>query len=122
MSMVLTKGDHVMNAEPLPPPEPVHGSVPAPAAAKRPAVTRAGMIWVATVAALVLLILLIAFIVQNQDDVRVRFFGLDGTISLGMALFIAAVSGGVLVAVAGAVRIIQLRSRSRHGQMSPPGA
>jgi hypothetical protein len=39
------KGDHVMNAEPLPPPEPVHGPVPAPAAAKRPAVTRAGMIW-----------------------------------------------------------------------------
>ncbi len=111
-----------MNAEPLPPPEPVGGPVPAPAAAKRPAVTRAGMIWVATVTALVLLILLIAFIVQNQDDVRVRFFGLDGTISLGMALFIAAVSGGVLVAVAGAVRIIQLRSRSRHAQMPPPGA
>jgi uncharacterized integral membrane protein len=39
-----------------------------------------------------------------------------------MALFIAAVSGGVLVAVAGAVRIIRLRSRSRHAQMSPPGA
>ena len=111
-----------MNAEPLPPSEPVGGPVPPPAGAKRPAVTRAGMIWVATVTALVLLILLIAFIVQNQDDVRVRFFGLDGTISLGMALFIAAVSGGVLVAVAGAVRIIQLRSRSRHAQMPPPGA
>lgn len=111
-----------MNAEPLPPPEPVHGPGPAPAVANRPAVTRSGMIWVATVATLMLLILLIAFIVQNQDNVRVRFFGLDGTISLGMALFIAAVSGGVLVAVAGAGRIIQLRSHHRHEQIPPQTA
>ena len=103
-----------MNAEPPPAPQPAPGPAPTPAAGKRPAVTRAGMVWVSTVAALVLLVLLIAFIVQNQDDVRVRFFTLEGTISLGMALFIAAVGGGVLVAVAGAVRIIQLRSRSHR--------
>lgn len=88
-------------------------------------VTRAGMAWTATIAALVLLILLIAFIVQNQDPARVRFFGLDGAISLGIALLslgiallIAAVGGGVLVAVAGAVRIIQLRARTTDAKSS----
>ncbi|MFF2299664.1 lipopolysaccharide assembly LapA domain-containing protein [Arthrobacter sp. NPDC058127] len=110
-----------MNAEPQPAPEPSHAPTPgagAPAG-RRPVVTRAGMVWTATIAALVLLILLIAFIVQNQDAARVRFFGLDGTISLGIALLIAAVGGGALVAVAGAVRIIQLRARTRRTPTPP---
>ncbi|MDQ0242281.1 LapA family protein [Arthrobacter bambusae] len=110
-----------MDAEqqPAPEPAPAPGASP-PAGGCRPVVTRAGLAWTATVAALVLLILLIAFIVQNQDAARVRFFGLDGTISLGIALLIAAVGGGALVAVAGAVRIIQLRSRNRRTPTPPP--
>ncbi|WP_427130963.1 lipopolysaccharide assembly protein LapA domain-containing protein [Pseudarthrobacter sp. S9] len=83
---------------------------PATSAAPEPSgVTRAGMVWAAVACALVVLILLIAFILQNQDSVRVKFFGLEGAVSLGIALFIAAVGGGVLVAIAGAARIIQLR-------------
>jgi uncharacterized integral membrane protein len=79
----------------------------------QPGVTRAGVVWAAVVAALVLLILLIIFILQNQDQVAVRYFGLEGAVPLGMALFIASVSGGVLVAVAGGARILQLR-RNAH--------
>ena len=109
-----------MDAEQQPAPEPAPAPGASPPAGRRPVVTRAGMAWTATVAALVLLILLIAFIVQNQDAARVRFFGLDGTISLGIALLIAAVGGGALVAVAGAVRIIQLRSRNRRTPTPPP--
>ncbi|MGO4473459.1 lipopolysaccharide assembly LapA domain-containing protein [Arthrobacter sp. M-10] len=110
-----------MNAEPRPAAEPSHPPAPGAGqpAGRRPMVTRAGMAWTATIAALVLLILLIAFIVQNQDAARVRFFGLGGTISLGIALLIAAVGGGALVAVAGAVRIIQLRSRNRRTPTTP---
>jgi uncharacterized integral membrane protein len=67
------------------------------------------MVWAAVASALVVLILLIAFILQNQDYVQVKFFGLEGSVPLGIALFIAAVGGGVLVAIAGAARIIQLR-------------
>ena len=81
---------------------------PAPAPEARQ-VTRAGMVWAAVACALVVLILLIAFILQNQEYVQVKFFGLEGSVPLGMALFIAAVGGGVLVAIAGAARIIQLR-------------
>ena len=84
--------------------------VPAPAPAPEARqVTRAGMVWAAVACALVVLIVLIAFILQNQEYVQVKFFGLEGSVPLGMALFIAAVGGGVLVAIAGAARIIQLR-------------
>jgi len=81
---------------------------PAPAPEPRQ-VTRAGMVWAAVASALVVLVLLIVFILQNQVYVQVKFFGLEGSVPLGIALFIAAVGGGVLVAIAGAARIIQLR-------------
>lgn len=82
-------------------------------------VTRAGMIWVAVSAGLVVLVLLITFILQNQDRVTVQYFAVAGELSLGMALFIAAVAGGILVAIAGAARILQLRSQRRHPPDSP---
>ncbi|CAH0256455.1 putative membrane protein Rv3760 [Arthrobacter sp. Bi83] len=94
-------------------PLPSYGGTSAPQAGmaepKRP-VTRAGMIWAAVASALVVLVLLIVFILQNQELVQVKFFGLEGAVALGIALFIAAVGGGVLVAMAGAARIIQLRA------------
>jgi uncharacterized integral membrane protein len=82
-------------------------------------VTRAGVVWATVVVALIVLILLIVFFLQNQDTVRVQFLGLDGFVPLGLALFIAAVAGGVLVAVAGAVRILQLRMVARRAQRTP---
>ena len=90
---------------------------PAPAPEPRQ-VTRAGMVWAAVACALVVLILLIAFILQNQEYVQVKFFGLQGSVPLGIALFIAAVGGGVLVAIAGAARIIQLRLAAHRQRVS----
>ena len=78
------------------------------------------MIWVAVTAGLILLVLLIIFILQNQDRVTVQYLGVAGELSLGMALFIAAVAGGILVAIAGAARILQLRSQRRHPHGQPP--
>lgn len=48
-------------------------------------VTRAGMVWAAVATALVVMILLIIFILQNQDYVQVRYFGLEGAVPLGIA-------------------------------------
>ncbi len=76
--------------------------------------TRAGMVWAAVATALAVMVLLIVFILQNQDYVQVRYFGLEGAVPLGIALFIAAVGGGILVAVAGAARIIQLRAAAHR--------
>jgi uncharacterized integral membrane protein len=89
---------------------------PAPSGSGEPKVTRAGVVWAAVVAALVLLILLIIFILQNQDLVLVRFLGFEGSLPLGMALFIASVTGGVLVAAAGGARILQLRANARRAR------
>ncbi|WP_434617648.1 LapA family protein [Arthrobacter sp. A5] len=72
-------------------------------------VTRAAAVWVAVAISLAVLVLLIIFFIQNQDQVRVYFLGLEGSLALGIALFIAAVGGGILVALAGGARIIQLR-------------
>ena len=94
---------------PVPP-----ATAPAPPAPEERHVTRAGMVWAAVATALAVMVLLIAFILQNQDYVQVRFFGLEGAVSLGIALFIAAVGGGILVAVAGAARIIQLRAAAHR--------
>jgi uncharacterized integral membrane protein len=69
---------------------------------------------VATAVALVLLVLLIVFILQNSTKVEVQFLGMSGTIPLGMALLIAAVGGGVLVAIAGVARVTQLRLHARR--------
>jgi uncharacterized integral membrane protein len=104
--------------------EPPYPPAPETAPAERPEqrqVTRAGMVWVAVASALVVLILLIAFILQNQDYVQVRFFGLQGSVALGVALFIAAVGGGVLVAIAGAARIIQLRLAAHRQRVRTDG-
>jgi uncharacterized integral membrane protein len=69
---------------------------------------------VATGAALLVLILLIVFILQNSTKVEVHFLGLTGTIPLGMALLIAAVGSGVVVAIAGVARVTQLRMSARR--------
>jgi uncharacterized integral membrane protein len=69
---------------------------------------------VATGTALLLLILLIVFMLQNSTKVEVHFLGLTGTIPLGMALLIAAVGGGVLVGIAGVARVAQLRMNARR--------
>lgn len=72
----------------------------------------------ATGAALLLLILLIVFILQNSTKVEVHLLGLTGTIPLGMALLIAAVGGGVVVAIAGIARVTQLRMNARRTRRS----
>jgi uncharacterized integral membrane protein len=85
--------------------------------------TRAALVWTTTVAVLVLLGLLIVFILQNQDQVSVQYLGLAGSVPLGIALSIAAVIGGLLVAFTGAIRIVQLRtaaSRLRHRSPTRP--
>lgn len=85
-----------------------------PPARRPPRFTRASAAWLATAVALLLLILLIVFILQNSTKVEIEFLGLDGSIPLGMALLIAAVGGGVVVAIAGVARVTQLRLGARR--------
>jgi uncharacterized integral membrane protein len=83
--------------------------------------TRFSGLWVgATVAAVVLLVLLV-FIIENSQTVNISFFGAHGHLSLGVALLLAAICGVLLVAVPGYGRILQLRKALRHSGVGKTG-
>jgi uncharacterized integral membrane protein len=75
--------------------------------------SRAGAAWVALIVAALVLVLLLIFIVQNSGPVQVKFFGFEGTMSLGVAMVFAAVAGALTAGLLGTVRILQLRTRAR---------
>jgi uncharacterized integral membrane protein len=57
-----------------------------------------------------------------HSRVEVRYLGLAGSLPLGMALLIAAVGGGVVVAIAGVARVTQLRMNARRTRRHNSGA
>jgi uncharacterized integral membrane protein len=99
-------------------PIPADGSPSAPATPRR---TWASTVWASTGAALLLLVLLIVFILQNLTQVDVHFLGFTSSIPLGVALLIAAVGGGVVVAIAGAARVTGLRVSARRARRASAG-
>jgi uncharacterized integral membrane protein len=62
----------------------------------------------------VVLLLLLIFILQNPAEVSVSYLGAHGHLPLGVALLLAAVCGVLLVVLAGAARISQLRAVARR--------
>jgi uncharacterized integral membrane protein len=104
-------------ADPAPPPTP--DTDPEPTAPSPPPKdplrrSRTSGAFVALALLGLLLVLLIVFIAQNTQDVHVSFLTWDGTTPLAVALLIAAVGGILLTAVAGLLRIWQLRRRVRR--------
>lgn len=83
--------------------------------------SRIGGVWIALIAAAVVLLFLLIFVLQNGQRVEVSFLGADGTLPMGVALLLAAVFGVLLVALPGTARIIQLRmSRGRGAGPAGP--
>ena len=84
--------------------------------------TRTSMVWTMVGIGVVLLFAILVFILQNGQRVRVRFLMVNGTLPLGAALLLAALLGALLVLVAGAARVLQLRvvsRRHRHADQLP---
>jgi lipopolysaccharide assembly protein A len=76
--------------------------------------TRTSMVWTMVGLGVVLLVAILVFILQNGQRVRVRFLMVDGTLPLGVGLLFAALLGALLVLVAGAARVLQLRVVARR--------
>ena len=76
--------------------------------------TRTSMVWTMVGIGVILLVAILVFILQNSQRVRVRFLMVDGTLQLGAALLFAALLGALLVLVAGAARVLQLRVVARR--------
>lgn len=76
--------------------------------------TRASVAWVGVIVFAVVMVLLLIFILQNTQEVRISYFGAAGQLPLAVAMLLAAVAGVVLTAIAGTLRIWQLRKRLRR--------
>jgi uncharacterized integral membrane protein len=83
--------------------------------------TRTSMVWTMVGIGVVLLVAILVFILQNGQRVRVRFLMIDGTLQLGVALLFAALLGAMLVLVAGAARVLQLRVVARRHRRTDQG-
>ena len=67
----------------------------------------------ALIAGAIVLILLLVFILENTQRVKISYFGAGFHMPLGVALLLAASGGALLVGIFGAARILQLRRRVR---------
>jgi lipopolysaccharide assembly protein A len=71
--------------------------------------TRLSGAWTAIVIGLVALVVILVFILQNQQAVEVTFLMFQGHLPLAVALLFALILGAVIVVAFGAARILQLR-------------
>ena len=76
--------------------------------------SRTSGLWIGVAVVAVLLVLLIIFIAQNTQEVQVAFLGWDGQTPLAVAILAAVVTGLVIAAIAGSLRILQLRRRVKR--------
>ena len=76
--------------------------------------TRISGLWVSVGFFAVVLLLLLIFILQNGAKVDISYMGAHGHLPLGVALLLSAVCGVLLVVLAGAARISQLRTVARR--------
>jgi uncharacterized integral membrane protein len=72
------------------------------------------------VAGAVVLLLLLIFILENTQRVKVSYLGADGHLPLGVALLLAAAGGALIVGLVGIARIVQLRARTRRASRATP--
>ncbi|WP_305094672.1 lipopolysaccharide assembly LapA domain-containing protein [Prescottella sp. R16] len=81
--------------------------------------TRAASTWVGLVVGIVVAVLLLVFILQNLDSVTFELFVWEFTLPAGISLLLAAIAGAVIMALAGGVRIFQIRRVAKRAGSRP---
>ncbi len=76
--------------------------------------TRLSGAWTAAVVAIVLVVAMLIFILQNEREVPISFVSAHGHLPLGVAMLFSAVVGAAIVVVCGTARILQLRRLARR--------
>ena len=71
--------------------------------------TRLSGAWTAVVVGLLALVVILVFILQNQQSVEVSFLMFSGHLPLAIALLFAMILGALIVFAFGAARLLQLR-------------
>lgn len=72
--------------------------------------------WAALIVGFLLLILLIVFILQNQQSVELNFFSWTGHFPAGIAFLIFTVAGALIMALVGGWRMFELRRQVRKAR------
>ncbi|MDX6296657.1 MAG: hypothetical protein QOI51_514 [Nocardioidaceae bacterium] len=75
--------------------------------------TKVSQMWIGIIVFAIILILLLIFVLENTKKVPVTYFGFTGSLPLAVAMLLSAVAGILLTAIAGTLRILQLRKRVR---------
>jgi putative membrane protein len=103
------------------PPQSANGQLPeAPQPPKpRTVHTRLSGVHTSLIAGGLGLIVVMIFIIQNAHAVSISFLGAHLHLSLAVALLLAAIAGGLLMAAAGTARITQLRRIIRRDRRAP---
>lgn len=74
----------------------------------------AGGTWTALLFGIVLLVILLVFILQNQNHVDVNFFSWTWRAPSGVSYLISALIGAAIMALVGGWRIVELRRQVRR--------
>jgi uncharacterized integral membrane protein len=102
--------------DPAPPAAESSGGEPLPGERQ----TRLSGAWTAIVVGLVALVVILVFILQNQQSVQVTFLFFKGSLPLAVALLFALILGAVIVFAFGAARILQLRMVAGRARRKGP--
>ena len=82
--------------------------------------TRLSGAWTAIVIGLLALVVILVFILQNQQSVQIKFLMFEGNLPLAIALLFALILGAVIVVAFGAARILQLRMVAGRARRKGP--
>jgi uncharacterized integral membrane protein len=104
-------------------PKPPQKAAPAHDADKKPResavkFTRTASVWTSLTAGFLILIVLLIFITQNTTSADFTFLGLHWSLPLGVAILLAAVSGGLITVLVGTARMYQLRRAAKRNLVS----
>ena len=106
-------------AAPPPAADPIGPQPPAGSAEElRLGRTRTSSLFVAAVAGLVLALLMLIFVLQNGDSQDLEFLWMDFRVPTGITMLLAAITGGLVVALLGLGRVLQLRLAARRHRAS----
>ncbi|MDU0477958.1 lipopolysaccharide assembly protein LapA domain-containing protein [Staphylococcus chromogenes] len=76
----------------------------------------AGGTWVALIFGTLLLILLLIFIMQNQQSVNFSLFAWSFNVPAGVGFLLAAIIGALIMAIVGGVRMFELRRQVKRAR------
>jgi uncharacterized integral membrane protein len=98
---------------PVSPDHPVSAQEATPPPESAVKFTRTASVWTSLTAGFLILIVLLIFITQNTSSAQFAFLGWHWSLPLGVAILLAAVSGGLITVLVGTARIYQLRRAAK---------